>query len=157
MKQLNEKEIETLATLLRRAQDHNQISIAVASPYTPLDEARGETWQKDGWTFNDRHDGNSISFAACNVETSCGDGDEPIVKDGKTEWQEYKNRHEVCIFVPDNLLTHLTGILPEEADAVVAARKARAARAGKSRSAKKTKAAQTNWKKAVKSLKGKDA
>jgi hypothetical protein len=152
MKQLNEKEIETLATLLRRAQEHAQISISVASPY-----ADGEDWKADGWSFNDRHDGNSISIVGCHVETSCGSGDEPVEKNGKTEWVEYKDRHEVSIYIPDNHLTHLTGILPEEADAVVAARKARASRAGKSRSAKKTKAAQTNWKKAVKSLKGKDA
>lgn len=147
MKQLTKTEIETLAALLIRAQETNQLNLNVASPY-----AEGEDWKKDGWTFNDRHDGNGVNLKECNVEVAVGSGDEPVFKAGQDEpdWKEYKNRPEVTVFIDDRSLCSLTGILPEEADAVVAARWARAARAGSSRSAKKTKAARTNWKKAVK-------
>lgn len=134
-----------METLMKRAIANSQLNIAVASPY-----AAGEDWKADGWTFNDRHDGNAAGSDAWNVEVVDMNGEDP--ETGK----EY-TRPELTVFVDDGSLCYLTGILPQEADAVVAARKARAARAGSARSAKKTKAARTNWKKAVKARKGKDA
>ena len=153
MKQLTTKEVETLADLLRRAQETNQIMLNVASPY-----AEGEDWKADGWTFNDRHDGNGANLAGCHVEVSTGSGEEPVFRNGEGEpdWVEYKDRPEVAVFVDDDTLCRLTGILPEEADAVVAARKARAARAGRAKSAKKAKASRKNWKKAVRAIKTPD-
>jgi hypothetical protein len=145
MKQLNASETETLAALLKRAIANSQLNLHVASPY-----AEGEDWKKDGWDWNDRHDGNSYTSNDWHVESVDSSGEDP--ETGK----EY-NRPEICIYVDDTALCSLTGILPEEADAVTAARRARASRAGKSRSAKKTKAARKNWKRAVKTLKGKDA
>jgi hypothetical protein len=122
MKQLTKSEINTLAALLRRARQTNQINLRVASPY-----AEGEDWKADGWDFNDRHDGNGVTLTQCNVETSIGDGEEPVFKDGKDEpgWVEYKNRPEVAIFVDDISLCSLVGISPKEADAIYKKRHSR--------------------------------
>jgi hypothetical protein len=154
MKQLTKSEIETLAALLRRAQETRQLNINVASPY-----AEGQDWKKDGWTFNDRHDGNAVLLSGCNVEVSVGSGEEPVFKgdESEPEWKEYKNRPEVAIFVDDRSLCSLFGISVEEANAVYEAKKARASKAGSARSIKKSKAAKINWKKAAKAIKRKAA
>lgn len=145
MKQLNTSETKTLAVLLKRAIANSQLNIHVASPY-----AEGEDWKKDGWDWNDRHDGNAYTSTEWHVEDVDSSGEDP--ETGK----EY-NRPEICLYVDDATLCSLAGILPEEADAVVAARKARAARAGKARSAKKSAAARKNWNKATKAIKRKSA
>ena len=72
MKQLNAQETETLAELLKRAIANSQLNLHVASPY-----AKGEDWKKDGWDWNDRHDGNSYSSTEWHVENVDSSGEDP--------------------------------------------------------------------------------
>ena len=55
MKALTSTEADTLANLLRRAIANHQLSLHVASPYE-----NDVDWRRDGWSFNDRHDGNAV-------------------------------------------------------------------------------------------------
>lgn len=64
---LSKREIETLASLLRRAIGKNQVQIQVASPISD-----GEP---DEFEDGDRHDGNSVSSDMWKIST----GDEMIM------------------------------------------------------------------------------
>lgn len=143
---LNEKEAGQLEELLKRAIGNGQLGLNVASPFevNVVTVGGGESarniWEKYGFDFNDRHDGNSVSGCLdWNVET--------VFMDGEAE------HAKVSIYVDDDSLCFLAGISIEEADAVVAARKARSAKGGRSKSPKKKAAAQKNQKKAVKAKK----
>lgn len=135
MKELNEKEAGQLEELLKRAISNGQLGLHVASPF----EGEGKPWEAFGFDFNDRHDGRSVSGAGWDVET--------VFMDDEAE------HAKVSVYVDDDSLCFLAGISIEEADAVVAARKARSAKGGRSKSPQKKAAAQKNQKKAVKARK----
>lgn len=96
MKQLNMTEAEALAALLKRAIASGQLNLHVASPY-----AKGEDWKKDGWDWNDRHDGNAISSTEWHVEVYNMNGEDP-----ETD-KEYQ-RPELSIYVDNDELRSLT-------------------------------------------------
>lgn len=90
---LTRDEAETMAGLLRRAIVNNQLNLHVASPYE--NEA---DWKRDGWAWNDRHDGNAVNGDGWHVEV-CED-----VTDGE---DDDVPRYEVQIYVDDESLCFL--------------------------------------------------
>lgn len=64
MKKLNKAEIKTLASLLRRAIEHNQIDLHAASPFDTEAE-----FKASGHPFNDRWDGCATNITGAIVDT----------------------------------------------------------------------------------------
>lgn len=96
---LSPDEAQHLAALLRRAIAHNQLNLHVASPYE-----NDEDWRRDGWEFNDMHNGNAANSCSWNVDV-CDDvpNDFP---DGE-EGDDTETRSEVQIYVDDDSLAYL--------------------------------------------------
>lgn len=120
MKKLNRKETEQLSALLKRAISNSQFTLAVASPY-PDDDKDG--WKRDGWEFNDMHNGNATTFDSANVEV-CYDVEDD---EGIPEEAQHGVRDTVTVFVPDGSLCFLAaGVGPEEMDNLLSIRNAMA-------------------------------
>lgn len=99
MKKLSQSEIKTLAGLLRRAIDRNQIDLHVHSPFATAAE-----FKASGQPYNDRWDGNATNIAGALVDTAenqsyaaleagADDNDQPCVQ----------------IFVPQHAIDYLSG------------------------------------------------
>ena len=82
---ITEKESEVFAELLKRAIDCGQLQINLKSPYADPAEA-----VRDGWSWNDRHDGNAVSSDTWVVEQGMCGGDHVIDHDdgGEPIWHE---------------------------------------------------------------------
>lgn len=98
------KESATLARLLKRAIANGQFSLQVASPY-PDDQ-----WKRDGWRFNDRHDGMACASNRWNVEHGIAEGDHVNYDDtpGAPEFITGK-RAGVCVYVGERDLSLIAG------------------------------------------------
>jgi len=73
---ITEHESNVLADLLKRAIACGQLEICLKSPYENPADAK-----KDGWTWNDRHDGNACSSDAWVLEHGMAEGDHVLGHD----------------------------------------------------------------------------
>jgi hypothetical protein len=99
MKKLIKSEIETLAALMRRAIEHNQLDLSVHSPFATESE-----FKASGHPYNDQWDGNTTNIPEAIVDVSENQSFEAL-EAGK----EDNDQPCVNIFVPQRAIDVLAG------------------------------------------------
>ena len=97
MKKLNKTETKQLASLLKRAIEHNQLELAVHSPFASEAE-----WKASGHPINDQWDGNATNCAGGIVDVS-----ENQSYDALEACKDDNDQPCVNIFVPQHALDFL--------------------------------------------------
>ena len=100
MKILTEPEARQLENLLKRAIANGQFNLNVASPYAD------DQWKRDGWDWNDRHDGHSVNSNDWHSEMAIASGEDP-------ETDVEYTRPEVTVYVDNRSLRYLAGNEPQ--------------------------------------------
>src|ERR1035437_10314864 len=111
MKKLTSSEIKTLAALVSRAIEHNQLDVSVHSPFDTEAERKAS-----GHPINDRWDGNTTNLSGGLVEVSANQSHDAL-ESGKDD----NDQPCVNIFVPQHAIDFLSGdVMRGEPDAEIA-------------------------------------